>query len=300
MLLALVGPTASGKTRLGIRVAERLDAEVCSVDSMLVYRGMDIGTAKPTQAERERMPHHLIDLADPGERFTVARFQREGHRVLPQVPRPLLVGGSGLYFRALVDELALPPEDPGVRARLEAELAEVGAGAMHERLVRSDPAAAAKIGPANARRTVRALEVQAVTGRAFSSFGRQWDRQDPSRVRAVGLAPDREDLVSRIGLRVREMLDRGWLDEVRALVERGFEDWFTSTQAIGYAELAHYVTGDVSLDEAVDATVRRTKNLARRQLAWFRRDPRIRWIASTGRAPESLTDEVASILDPIA
>jgi tRNA dimethylallyltransferase len=298
-LLALVGPTASGKTAVGIEVARRLDAEVVSVDSMLVYRGMDVGTAKPTLDERRGVAHHLIDLIDPAEPFSVARFQALGRAVIDDVAarrrRPLLVGGSGLYFRALADELAFPTTDSSTRRALEVEASVVGAGRLHARLAGFDPAAASRIEPGNARRTIRALEVPAVTGRRFSSFAHAWDRFDARRVRAVGLAPT-GDVGGRIEFRVARMLDAGFLAEVERLLARGFGGWLTSTQAIGYAEMARHLRGRISLDEAVDGTVKRTKALARRQIAWFRRDPRIRWIG-VQRGGASVVDDVVRTLE---
>ncbi len=291
-MLAVVGPTASGKTAAGLALAEEMGAEIVSVDSMLVYRGMDIGTAKPTAEERVRVPHHLLDLAEPSERFTVARYQGAAQRALARVARPLLVGGSGLYFRAVVDDLSFPPEDPVVRASLEAEADDLGAEELYRRLADTDPVAAARIEPGNVRRIIRALEVTAISGAPFSSFAAAWDRYDAERVRVAGIRIHREVLARRIGERVLAMLRGGWLDEVHALVERGFGAWLTATQAIGYAELAEHLDGRLSLDEAAERTVKRTKELARRQMAWFRRDPRIRWFdAGAGGAPE--------VVDPV-
>jgi len=296
-MLALVGPTASGKSDLALALAPALGAEIVSVDSMLVYRGMDLGTAKPTPEERARVPHHLLDLAEPSERFTVARFQASARRALVRVARPLLVGGSGLYFRAVVDDLSFPPEDPVVRASLEAEADDLGADELYRRLAETDPVAAARIEPGNVRRIIRALEVTAISGAPFSSFAAEWDRYDGTRVRAAGIRIDRGILSRRIGERVLWMLERGWLDEVRALIEHGFGAWLTATQAIGYAELAEHLEGRLSLDEAAELTVKRTKELARRQIAWFRRDPRIRWFdAGPGGAPE-IGDDVRSFLE---
>jgi tRNA dimethylallyltransferase len=279
--LALVGPTASGKTEAALEIAERLDAEILSIDSMVVYRGMDVGTAKPTAAERARVPHHLLDLVEPSEPFSVAAFQAAARGAAEDVRRrgrpPLLVGGSGLYFRAVVDDLEFPGTEPATRAELEGEAALVGARPMHRRLADLDPAAAAKIEPDNVRRTVRALEVAAITGRAFSSYARAWDAFPPGRVRAAGVRAPAGVLVPRIERRVAAMLDAGWLDEVRRLVDRGLGDWLTSTQAIGYAELRRHLDGGLDLDEAAALIVKRTRSYARRQLAWFRRDPRIRW-----------------------
>ena len=277
MLRALVGPTASGKTEAGIVLAEALDAEIVSVDSMLVYRGMDVGTAKPTSADRVRVPHHLLDLADPFERFTVSRYQAAAREVLGRVERPLLVGGSGLYFRAVVDDLAFPPEDAEIRRELETEAATLGASRLYERLERTDPPAASRIEPANVRRTVRALEVAALTGEPFSAFAESWDHYDGTRVRAAGVRLERPVLLERIRARIDAMLRAGWLDEVRALREHGFGNRLTSSQAIGYAELAEHLDGRLSLDEAIERTVSRTKELCRRQMAWFSKDPRIAW-----------------------
>lgn len=296
MLLALVGPTASGKTEAGLLVAERLGAEVVSVDSMLVYRGMDVGTAKPGAGDRARVPHHLLDMAEPSERFTVSRFQAAARDVFAHVERPLLVGGSGLYFRAVVDDLELPEEDEGTRGELVREAAVAGSSRLHRRLAGFDPAAAAKIEPGNTRRIVRALEVPAVTGRGFSSFARAWERYDPSRVRAAGIRIPREVLGARITARVETMLASGWIDEVRGLVDRGFGAWLTATQAIGYAELAGHLDGSLSLDEARATTIRRTKALARRQMAWFRRDPRIRWFDAGEGGASEVVDDVATYL----
>jgi tRNA dimethylallyltransferase len=299
-LLALVGPTASGKTEAGIAVAERLGAEIVSVDSMLVYRGMDVGTAKPDPRDRARVPHHLLDVAEPAERFTVARFQALAREAVAGIRRrgaePLLVGGSGLYFRSIVDELTFPPEDPATRSALETEAHLLGASPLHERLTELDPVAAGRIEPGNVRRTIRALEVAATTGRRFSEFGASWERHDPEAVRAAGVRLSPDVLGRRIEARVAAMLEAGWLEEVRALVTRGSGDWLTSTQAIGYAELARHLEGRLSLAEAVEATVQRTRNLARRQLAWFRRDPRIRWFEAGEAGASELVDDLSAYL----
>ena len=280
-LLALVGPTASGKTEAGIRLAEALDAEILSVDSMLVYRGMDIGTAKPTREQRARVPHHLLDLVEPSEPFSVAAFQAEAREAARGVRRrgrrPLLVGGSGLYYRAVVDDLEFPGTERDVRQELEAEAAAVGGGELYGRLRELDPVAASRIEPGNVRRTVRALEVAAITGRPFSSFAASWESYPDERVRGAGIRISPGVLAARVERRVADMLDAGWLGEVRALVEAGFGGWLTSTQAIGYAELARHLAGALSLEEAVATTVKRTRAFARRQMAWFRRDPRIAW-----------------------
>jgi tRNA dimethylallyltransferase len=298
MLRALVGPTASGKTEAGIALAEALGAEILSVDSMLVYRGMDVGTAKPTLSERRRVPHHLLDLAEPSERFTVSRFQDAAREVMRRVERPLLVGGSGLYFRAVVDDLAFPPEDAEIRRELETEAATLGASRLHERLERTDPPAASKIEPANVRRTVRALEVAALTGEPFSAYAESWERYDATRVRVAGIRIERPVLAERVRGRIEAMLRNGWIEEVRALCADGFGGWLTSSQAIGYAELAQHLDGRLSLDDAIERTVRRTKELCRRQMAWFEKDPRVAWFDAGRAGAIEVVEAVRSYLEP--
>jgi tRNA dimethylallyltransferase len=299
-ILALVGPTASGKTEAAIAVAELLGCEIMSADSMLVYRGMDVGTAKPTEAQRSLVPHHLIDVADPSEPFSVARYQALARETVAAIAgrrrRALLVGGSGLYVRAVVDELEFPGTDASTRAEIDLLAAALGPERLHARLAELDPVAASKIEPENVRRTVRALEVAAVTGRSFSSFAAAWERFDPRRVRAAGIHVPRAVLEERIERRVRAMVDRGLLEEVRGLVERGFGGWLTATQAIGYAEFARYLAGAMTLDEAVAGTVKRTRELARRQMVWFRKDPRIRWFSAGGEGAGGLLDELVGYL----
>ena len=298
-LLALVGPTASGKSDAAVEIAARLDAEIVSVDSMTVYRGMDVGTAKPTEGERRRVPHHLFDVADPSEDFSVARYQelaREALAAIASRERPaLLVGGTGLYFRAVVDELEFPGTDPEVRRTLEAEAEVVGAEAMHRRLAAADPAAATKIEPGNVRRTVRALEVAAVTGRPFSSFAERWDRYAGESVRAAGVRMPADVLGSRIERRVRAQFEGALPDEARVLLAGpGLSG--TARQAIGYAEAIEHVSGLLTLDEAAERTAKRTRELARRQTAWFRRDPRIRWFEADERGAVALVDELTEFL----
>jgi tRNA dimethylallyltransferase len=298
--LALVGPTASGKTEASVVLAERLGAEIVVVDSMTVYRGMDVGTAKPTAEQRARVPHHLIDVTDPSEPFSVARFQSLGRRSVRDISardrRALLVGGSGLYFRAVVDDLEFPGTDPAVRSSLEAEAAAIGPQRLHARLSELDPPAAAKIEPANARRTVRALEVAAITGRPFSSFAEGWDLYGRDRVRAAGVSLDPADLTARIEDRTRRIVEGGLVEEVRQLLERGFGPFLTASQAIGYLEVARHLEGRITLAEAVTETARRTRGLARRQMAWFRRDPRVRWFRAGPEGAAGLVDQIEEYL----
>jgi tRNA dimethylallyltransferase len=299
--LALVGPTASGKTEAALQVAEALGAEILSIDSMLVYRGMDVGTAKPTAEQRARIPHHLLDLVEPKEAFSVAAFQAAARDAAEDVrrrgSRPLLVGGSGLYFRAVVDDLEFPGTDPGIRGALEGESSALGADMMHRRLAEMDPAAASKIEPGNVRRTVRALEVAAITGKPFSSYAAAWESYPPDRVRAAGMRIPPEHLARKVEGRVKEMLAAGWLEEVEKLVAAGFGGWLTSTQAIGYAELARHLADELSLEDAVQQTVKRTRKLARRQMAWFRRDPRIRWFDAGEEGARGVADDVVAYLE---
>ena len=299
-LLALVGPTGSGKTEAGIQLAEALSAEIVSVDSMLIYRGMDIGTAKPTAIQRGRVPHHLLDLADPSEPFSVARYQSSARGVLLDLGSrgavPLLVGGSGLYFRACVDDLEFPATDPAVRADLQRQADGLGAVRLYDRLRDLDPVAAAKIEPGNVRRTIRALEVAGLTGRPFSSFATAWEAYPADRVTAAGIEVERTVLNDRIARRVDAMARAGWIEEVTRLVQAGFGGWLTATQAIGYAELARHLEGDRSLEEAMALTVKRTKQLARRQLAWFRRDPRIRWFSAGEGGAMDVVEEIVHYL----
>lgn len=299
-LLALVGPTASGKTEAGIEVAEALGAEIVSVDSMLVYRGMDVGTAKPSSEDREHVPHHLLDVAEPSEPFSVATFQALAREAIEGIRARgrsvLLVGGSGLYLRAVVDQLGFPGTDPGTRAQLETLAIVLGPERVHGYLRGLDPVAADRIEPENVRRTIRALEVAAVTGRPFSSFAEAWDRFEPERVRVAGIEVPRDLLATRIEARVSGMLEAGLLEEVRALMDRGLGGWLTASQAIGYAEFARHLRGELSLDDAVAGTVRRTKELARRQMVWFRRDPRIAWFRSGADGGTGIVEELVRYL----
>ena len=302
-LFALVGPTASGKTETSLVLAERLGAEVICVDSMLVYRGMDVGTAKPTREQRARVKHHLLDLADPSEPFSVARFQscaREAiANILGRGSRPLLVGSGGLYYRAAVDQLEFPSAAPGIREMLSAEAAVIGPHALHGRLASFDPQAAGRIDPSNVRRTIRALEVPAVTGRPFSSFARAWDRYPVGAVRAAGVRMEREILHRRIEDRVLGMMP-GLLEEARGLLDHGFGAFITSSQAIGYAEVASCLRGEISQDEAAIRTTRRTKALARRQMSWLKRDPRIRWFVAGEEGAPGIVEAVFAYFEESA
>ena len=270
---AIVGPTAVGKTAVSLEVAESLGAEIVSVDSMQIYRGMDVGTAKPSRQEMDRVPHHLVDLRDPDHELTVAEFQELGRAAIEDIDRrgalPLLVGGSGLYFRALVDDLEFPPRSEAVRRGLEAEAEELGAEALYERLRGADPVAAARIEPGNVRRIVRALEVIEITGAPFSD-NVTWDRYDSRYELAVaGLERDRAELHGRIDDRVAAMLAGGLPDEVERL--RRARPGRTAAQALGYRQILEGVP------DPHDAISKATRRYARRQVSWFKADPRVRW-----------------------
>jgi tRNA dimethylallyltransferase len=279
-LVAIVGPTASGKTPLAVEVALRLGGEVVNADAFQLYRGMDVGTAKPTAAERRGVPHHLLDVLDVGDEATVAQYQRWAAAVLDDVARrgrvALVAGGSGLYVRAVLDGLEIPPTDPGVRARLEAELAAVGAPALHARLAERDPAAAEAILATNGRRVVRALEVNELTGRPFRATLPDGDYVRPAV--QVGLDVPRDVLDVRIAERVHRMWHDGLVDEVRTLAARGLRTARTASRALGYAQVLRMLAGDLSEPEAIDDTISATRRFARRQVAWFRRDRRVVWL----------------------
>jgi tRNA dimethylallyltransferase len=273
-LIALVGPTATGKSALAVELARRIGGEVVNADSMQLYRGMDIGTAKPTAAEQQGVPHHALDLWEVTERANVADYQRVAlaavEDVLARGRVPLLVGGSGLYVRAVVDELEFPGTDPELRARLEAELAALGAPALHTRLSEVDAAAAREILPSNGRRLVRALEVIELTGRPFAAtLPAPAERYD-----TVQIGLDRDDLDERVATRVDRMWAAGLVAEVRALEARGLRDGPTASRALGYQQVL--ALGDT--DAAQAETKRATRRFVRRQRSWFRRDPRVIWL----------------------
>jgi tRNA dimethylallyltransferase len=281
--LALVGTTASGKSALALEMARRRpDVEIVSVDAMQVYRGMDVGTAKPTAAERAEVLHHLIDLVDPHEEFSVARFQSAARDALAAIEakgnRALLVGGTGLYVRAVVDGLQLPGEWPSLRAELDAE---PDVQALHRRLADLDPVAAARTTATNRRRVVRALEVTLGSGRPFSSFGPGLTAHPPAGLAMVGVWLPRAVVCRRIAERFQAMVEGGLVEEVAGLAARGQGLSRTAAQALGYREVLEHLTGECTLEEAVDRAVARTRAFARRQRMWFRRDPRITWYGTT-------------------
>ncbi len=279
-VLCLVGPTASGKSAVALEVARlRGDVEVVAIDAFTIYRGMDLGTAKPTQAERAEVPHHMVDVLDPTEAVTVAWFRDRAREAIADVHArgrvPLLVGGSGLYFRAVVDPLDFPPTDDAVRAEVEQRWVDDVPGA-YAHLVEVDPDAAEKIEPDNLRRVVRALEVLELTGRPFSSFRSDWDDHTSifGGLRVARLDPDPDELRRRIDARAEQMVADGLVEECRRLREEYGEPSETARQAIGYAEAFAVLDGEASADGLATAVAKRTRNYARRQRARFRKDPR--------------------------
>lgn len=278
-VVAVVGPTASGKSDLGVALARARSGEIVNLDASQVYRGMDIGTAKMPVSERGGVPHHLLDFLDVGESASVAEFQRlaltaiEGIRSRNHLP--VCVGGSGLYVRAVLEQLEFPSTDPEVRSRLEAELGARGAAAMHARLAALDPVSGASILPGNTRRVVRALEVIEITGRPFTATLPEHSHRGPD-VR-IGLSVPKDVLAVRIRERVQRMWDAGLVDEVRALEALGLRDGFTASKALGYQQVLAFLAGACTEAEAFEATVIGTNKFSRRQMQWFRRDPGIVW-----------------------
>jgi len=282
-VVAVVGPTAAGKSALSIALAHALDGEVVNADSMQLYRDLDIGTAKLTPAEREGVPHHLLDIWDVTEPASVAEYQRLARAavdgILARGRVPLLVGGSGLYVRAVLEEFEFPGTDPEVRARLEAELAEAGPEPLYDRLRAADPTAAANILPGNGRRIVRALEVIELTGAPFTA-----SLPDPAPYYEsvqLGVDLDAAVLDERIATRVDRMWAAGLVEETRALVDRGLREGRTASRALGYQQVLRFLDGELTEPEAHAETVRATRRFVRRQRSWFRRDPSITWLDAT-------------------
>ncbi len=296
-VVSIVGPTACGKTALGIAIAKRLAekgerAEIVNADAYQMYRGMDIGTAKPSPEEQATVPHHLIDIIDPDETMSVARFQQLARETMADLQSrgicPILVGGSGLYARAAIDDISFPGTDPQVRTRLEEREREEGAGVLFEELKRKDPEAAARMDPRNPRRTIRALEVIELTGRPYSASLPHYRYIIPAV--QIGLDLDRAELDRRIDIRTMRMREQGFLDEARRLRPRM---GLTASRALGYQQMFDLLDGLWDEQEAWADVAQKTKRLARKQMGWFGRDPRIHWLQATNPA---LLDNAMSII----
>lgn len=302
-VLVLVGPTAVGKTAISVAVAKQLGAEIISGDSMQVYRGMDIGTAKITPAEMQGVPHHMIDIKDPDEPFTVAEFQERTDRLIREIVDrgrlPMLVGGTGLYIRSVLEPYTFTPMegDPELRQRLAAEEEAHGAGHLHRRLQQVDPKAAAKLHPNDLRRIIRALEVFTLTGTPISATQTAAGAEPRYDDLFLALTMDREALYRRIEQRVDQMLAGGWLEEVRRLLER-YPPHLPAMQALGYRELVQYYRGLLTLPEATALIKRNTRRFAKRQFTWFRRERRLQWVDVTSAAArESAAEAIAQMAE---
>ncbi|MBN0046463.1 tRNA (adenosine(37)-N6)-dimethylallyltransferase MiaA [Streptomyces actuosus] len=298
-VIAVVGPTAAGKSDLGVFLAQQLGGEVVNADSMQLYRGMDIGTAKLTPEERGGVPHHLLDVWDVTVTASVAEYQRLARAridaLLAEGRWPVLVGGSGLYVRGAVDNLEFPGTDPEVRARLEGELARHGSGALHARLAAADPEAARAILPGNGRRVVRALEVIEITGKPFTA--NLPGHESVYDTVQIGVDVARPELDERIAHRVDRMWEAGLVDEVRALEARGLREGRTASRALGYQQVLAALAGGCTLQEARDETVRATKRFARRQDSWFRRDPRVHWLSGAAADRRELPKSALALIE---
>jgi tRNA dimethylallyltransferase len=282
-VVAVVGATATGKSRLAVELARALRGEVVNADSMQLYQGMDIGTAKEPEAAWRGVPHHLLDIWPVTQTANVADYAKLARAAIDEIIArggvPIVAGGSGLYVRAALDDLDFPGTDAVTRARLEDELARLGPAALHARLARLDPAAAAAILPGNGRRIVRALEVIEISGRPFTATMPAYEQNRPAV--QIGLALPRPELDLRIAARVDRMWQAGLEAEVRTLAEQGLRDGKTASRALGYQQLLRYLDGEWTLDEARLETIKATRRFARRQESWFRRDPRVRWLDAT-------------------
>ena len=298
--LLIVGTTASGKSSLAIELARhRSNVEIISIDSMAIYRGMNIGTATPTIAEQEEIPHHVINIVDPSDEFALPLFQLAVKKALKEITdrgnRAVLVGGTGLHVRSVVDRLEIPPRFLTIRDEIEL-VSETSF--LYRKLNDLDPTAAAKIEPENRRRIVRALEVTLGTGRPFSSFGPGLDVYPPSPFTQIGIRLPRDLNDLRIVDRYKKQIDDGFVEEVRNLVSDGRKLSKTASQALGYKQIISYIEGDNTLDEAIESAVSSTRRFARRQEKWFRRDPRIQWL-DVKKDPLELLEEVIKVFDAI-
>ena len=297
-VIVICGATATGKSDIAIEIAQELGAEIINADSMQLYRGMDIGTAKLTVEERKGIPHHLLDVLDVSEDSTVARYQEQARAAITEIhgrgKDAVIVGGTGLYIKAILDDLNFPDTDPEVRAKLEAELAEFGAAALFTRLEELDPAAALAIDRANTRRVIRALEVIEITGLPFTANLPRVDSSRYPESLQFGLVMDREHLRERIDQRVDRMWDTGFVDEVDQLISQGIGNGSTAQRALGYAQIIAMRSGTMTEEEAKEDTKRASRQYARRQETWFSRDARIQWVAQHQPRLETILQKINS------
>ncbi|MBI4744451.1 MAG: tRNA (adenosine(37)-N6)-dimethylallyltransferase MiaA [Actinobacteria bacterium] len=299
-LIVIVGPTAVGKSKCALELAKTLDGEIVSADSMQVYKRLDIGTAKPTDFEQARVKHHLIDLFDLKEDFSVAIYQKMARAAIEAIysknKAPLLVGGSGLYMRAVIDKFSFPEGSlaSDVRIELETRSKQVSPQLLYDELSRLDKTSAEKIHPHNIKRIIRALEVIYLTGRPFSEFQKNWkERESIYNLKMFGLFLERDKLYERINLRVDEMFKKGLLEETKRLVNEGYKDVLISKQVLGYTQILDYLDKKCSFDEMVNLIKQKTRNFAKRQMTWFEADPRIKWIdADKEKFVELMLEEI--------
>jgi tRNA dimethylallyltransferase len=299
-ILAIIGATATGKSALGLALAERLHGEIVSADALQAYRGFDVGTAKPGPAERGRVPHHLIDVLDPPEPYSAGEFARRAEETIAEIEGrgrlPIVVGGSGLYLRALLSGISpVPPGDPEVRRELRDRLAAEGLPALHAELAQCDPETAARLAPGDTQRVLRALEVARVSGRPLSA----WIASQPFGKKGitattVGLTVPRSILYDEIAGRVARMLEQGWVREVAELLDRWVDPHLPAFQAIGYRQLVLHVKGEWSLERAISETIQATRRFAKRQETWFRKEPHVTWFAA-----QDLKSRVAAVLEHV-
>jgi tRNA dimethylallyltransferase len=297
-LLAIVGPTAVGKTKLSLHLARQFQGEIISGDSMQVYKGMDIGTAKIKPEEQEGIPHHLLNIIEPGDDFSVSEFQSTALQKVQELQRqkklPILVGGTGLYVQSITHQYHFSEAggDERIRSRWQMYLEEHGADSLHQQLVDRDPEYAKELHPNNSRRVIRALEVIEATGKSMKEFQGEKDQESPFDLVMIGLTMDRDKLYDRINKRVDQMIDEGLLDEVKALLERGIPTASTALQAIGYKELIPYIQRDATLDEVVELLKRNSRRYAKRQLTWFRRVKEVTWFDVTDLSDWTKHEEI--------
>ncbi|MDD4237110.1 MAG: tRNA (adenosine(37)-N6)-dimethylallyltransferase MiaA [Desulfotomaculaceae bacterium] len=306
-LIVITGPTATGKSEVGVLVAEQVGGEIISADSMLLYRHMDIGTAKPNMVERHGIPHHMIDIAEPDQEYSAALYQKEARHLITEISirrnLPILVGGTGLYIRAVIDpyEFGDTGSEPAIRERLLLEAEQDGYDKLHRRLFEVDPEAAAKLHPRDARRVIRALEVYYMTGRPSSSYTQLNQYHQPLyRLFMFGLNMERASLYRRIEKRVDAMIAAGLVEEVHQLLESGYSRDLNAMRSLGYKEIAAYLTGEISMEQAVELLKRNTRRFAKRQLTWFRRDDRIRWLdIDDFGSQEAIAKEITKSLEGV-
>ncbi|HPU35332.1 MAG TPA: tRNA (adenosine(37)-N6)-dimethylallyltransferase MiaA [Bacillota bacterium] len=307
-LVVITGPTATGKSEVGVMVAEKLGGQIISADSAQVYRGMDIGTAKPTPAERQGITHHLIDIVDPDQEYSAALFQEQARTIISDLTRrkilPVMVGGTGLYIRAVIDpfNFSNTKGDPLLRKRLLKEATLHGPEALHGKLSEVDPVAASRLHPRDLRRVIRALEVYYLTGETISSHQSRDETGKPLyNLFMFGLTMARDKLYKRIEERVDKMIAAGLIDEVRRLLEKGYSPELSSMRSLGYKEIIKYLSGELTLEQAVEILKRNTRRFAKRQLTWFRRDQRIKWLdldklGGLNIAAQKITDSLEGVL----